>query len=84
MNTTTPDKPPTSRILRLPDVINHTGLRRTMIYQLEALGDYPTKLKLGCRTVGWIETEVDAWLEARVNARSVKPLGNRKGQSMAT
>lgn len=83
MNTTTADRPPTSRILRLPDVINRTGLRRTMIYQLEALGDFPRRLKLGCRAVGWVEMEVDAWLEARVNARNVKPQVNRKQESIA-
>jgi prophage regulatory protein len=83
MNTTTPNRLPTSRILRLPDVINRTLLRRTMIYQLEALGDFPTKLKLGCRAVGWVESEVDAWLKARANSRRVRTPVNRKDRSMA-
>lgn len=73
MNATTPDRPPTSRILRLPDVIDRTGLRRTMIYQLEALGDFPIKPRLGCRAVGWVESEVDAWLKARADARTARP-----------
>lgn len=83
MNTTSPNRLPTSRILRLPEVIDRTGLRRTMIYQLEALGDFPTKLKLGCRAVGWVESEVDAWLKARASTRKDRPQFNRKDQSIS-
>jgi prophage regulatory protein len=38
-----------------------------MIYQLEAEQRFPPRIKIGVRAVGWIESEVQAWLEQRVH-----------------
>ena len=73
----------THRILRLPQVIERTGLGRTMIYQLEASGDFPAKLKLGCRAVGWMESEIDAWVRSRASARLSKPAIHRNDNTVA-
>ena len=53
------------RILRLPAVKARTGLGRSTLYDAMARGDFPQPMKLGLRAVGWIEAEVDAWVEAR-------------------
>jgi prophage regulatory protein len=53
-------------ILRLPMVCQATGLRRSMIYQLEAEQRFPNRIKIGVRAVGWIESEVQAWLAQRI------------------
>lgn len=53
------------RILRLPEVKARTTLGRSTIYDAIARGDFPQPMKLGLRAVGWIEAEVDAWVEAR-------------------
>jgi prophage regulatory protein len=37
-----------------------------MIYQLEAEQRFPHRIKIGVRAVGWIESEVEAWLAHRV------------------
>jgi prophage regulatory protein len=58
------------RILRLPEVIRRTGLPRGSIYEQMALGLFPKPISLTFRTVGWLEKEVDDWLEGRVRARS--------------
>jgi predicted DNA-binding transcriptional regulator AlpA len=43
-----------------------------MIYQLEAAHQFPRRVKIGVRTVGWIEGEVEEWLTQRVErSRSV-------------
>ena len=62
------------QIIRLPQVCNVTGLRRSMIYQLEAEQGFPKRIKIGIRAVGWIESEVQAWVASRVEAsrRSLK------------
>ncbi|MGO8830732.1 MAG: helix-turn-helix transcriptional regulator [Steroidobacteraceae bacterium] len=54
------------QILRLPQVRARTGLCRTMIYQLEAQHQFPRRVKIGVRAVGWIEGEVQDWLTQRI------------------
>jgi len=59
------------QILRLPQVCERIGLSRSMIYQMEAEQRFPPRIKIGVRAVGWIESEVQAWLAKRVkNCRS--------------
>jgi prophage regulatory protein len=53
-------------ILRLPAVKARTGLARSTIYERIARNEFPTQVKLGARASGWIEAEVNAWLERRI------------------
>jgi prophage regulatory protein len=55
-------------ILRLPQVCRTTGLCRSSIYQMEAEGRFPQRVKLGARSVGWIESEVQTWLRQRIES----------------
>lgn len=57
------------RILRLAQVIDVTGLRKTKIYELQSQGDFPMRVRMTAHSVGWIETEVQAWLAKRVAVR---------------
>lgn len=59
------------RILRLPQVCSITGFSRSMIYQMEADQRFPRRVKIGARAVGWLEGEVRAWLQARIDLRRV-------------
>ena len=43
-----------------------TGLGRSMIYQMEADLRFPKRVKIGTRAVGWLEGEVRAWLQKRI------------------
>jgi prophage regulatory protein len=54
------------RFLRIDDVIATTGLSRTTIYRLLAAGDFPPKIALTIRCVGWWEADVSAWLSDRL------------------
>ncbi len=54
-------------ILRLPDVRRRTGLSRSTVYARVAQGSFPAPIKLGPRTVGWIEAEVEAWLTDKID-----------------
>ncbi len=58
-------KPPT-RFLRLPEVLERTGLSRSTIYVRLANGSFPRPVPLGARAVGWIEAEVDEWVRERI------------------
>lgn len=52
-------------LLRLPDVQRLTGLSRSSIYRLEALGEFPKRVRLSERAVAWREEELVNWNEAR-------------------
>lgn len=53
----------TESILRLPEVKARTGLSRSTIYLRVSEGTFPQPVKLGARAVGWLESEVEAWLQ---------------------
>lgn len=57
--------PSRNRILRLPDVKARTGLSRSSIYAYIKDGKFPQHIALGERSVGWYESEVDAWVASR-------------------
>jgi len=54
-------------ILRLPSVKDRTGLSRSIIFLYVKDGSFPKPIKLGARSVGWIEEEVDNWIENRIS-----------------
>lgn len=62
-------------ILRLPDVIERTGLSRSSIYLRIANGTFPTPVKLGgARAAGWPEAEVDQIVSAYISGKGEKDL----------
>ena len=56
------------RFLRLPEVLARTRLSRSTIYVRLGQGRFPRPVSLGARAVGWIESEVDEWIRARIVA----------------
>ena len=58
----------THTILRLPGVRATTGLSRSTIYLRVAEGSFPKPVGLGGRAVGWLEAEVQDWLQRRIEA----------------
>jgi prophage regulatory protein len=63
------------RMLRLPEVIEITGLSRMTIYRREAEGEFPKRRRLGRNAVGWVAEEVDQWIQSRpVAATSTSPV----------
>ena len=61
---------PQNRILRLKDVISRTGLSRSSIYAYIAVGTFPRQFKIGLRSIGWLETEIDSWIVSRCSDRA--------------
>ena len=55
-----------ARFLRLPDVIAKTGLSRSTIYERMTDGTFPSAINLGGRSVAWIESEIDEWIDAQI------------------
>ena len=57
-----------NQILRLKQVIEKTGLSRSVIYALISRGEFVTRIKLSPRTMGFLESEVNAWIAERLEA----------------
>ena len=55
-------------ILRLPTVKDRTGLSRSTIYLRISMGTFPPPISLGGRAVGWIEDEIQTWLEQQIES----------------
>jgi len=55
-------------ILRLPAVKTSTGLSRSTIYLRIAQGTFPKPVGLGGRAVGWLEAEIQQWLQRQIEA----------------
>ena len=58
----------THTILRLPAVKTRTGLSRSTIYLRVAQGTFPKPVSLGARAVGWVEVEIQEWLQRQIEA----------------
>jgi prophage regulatory protein len=56
----------TQSILRLPAVRARTGLSRSTLYLYMARGEFPQAIRLGQHAVGWLETDVEAWIAERI------------------
>ncbi len=55
-------------ILRLPAVIERTGLSRSTVYLMMSKNEFPSTISLGDRAVGWLEDDINSWLEQRIEA----------------
>ncbi|QBY02940.1 AlpA family transcriptional regulator [Thalassotalea sp. HSM 43] len=52
-----------NKIIRLPAVKDKTGLSRSSIYLRMSKGEFPQNISLGGRAVGWVEEDINEWLE---------------------
>lgn len=57
------------RILRMKQLIERTNLSRATLYVLMGSDPtFPRKIKLTARSVGFLESDVDAWIASRAAA----------------
>jgi prophage regulatory protein len=67
-----PEVTPTYEIYRMGSVIKLTGLSRSSIYRLEALGLFPSRVKLSVSASGWRSAEIHSWIADRPLAAIAK------------
>ena len=58
-----------SKILKVKQVAEELNVSVQQIYKLVSKGRFPKPIKLGERGSGWLTSEIDAWLQSRVDAR---------------
>ncbi len=63
------EKQPT-KFIRRAAVVERTGLPTSSLYLLISQGRFPKPVPISERSVGWVEREVDDWLEARIAERN--------------
>lgn len=56
------------KLIRLPEVMERTGLARPTIYRAVARQQFPKPVKFGSAT-SWVSHEVENWIRARMDAR---------------
>lgn len=52
-------------ILRMPEVVSRVGLSRSQVYAMINRGEFPKQIRLSARTSGWIEADIENWIESR-------------------
>ena len=57
-----------TKFLRLPEVLARTGLSKSSVWKFVKDGTFPEPIKLGPRARGWIESEIEAHNQARIEA----------------
>ncbi|NND82508.1 MAG: AlpA family phage regulatory protein [Gammaproteobacteria bacterium] len=65
-----------SSIIRLKDAVKKTGISRSSIYLYCKAGTFPQPIKLGERSIGFVESEIEEWIEERIAE-------SRSGQEVA-
>ena len=58
-----------SRLMRLPEVVQMTGVSRSTIYRWMENGEFPRQISLGANTVAWLESDVEDWIQRRIGNR---------------
>ena len=54
-----------AQIYRLPQLMLLLSLSRSTIWRMEIAGEFPTRLHLGKRSVGWDADSVHSWIASR-------------------
>lgn len=62
-----PESRSPKKIIRLRGVIARSGLSKTTIYRIsnDPASDFPKPVRPTPHTVGWYESEIDAWVDSR-------------------
>ncbi|EAA9297308.1 AlpA family transcriptional regulator [Salmonella sp. NW805] len=57
------------QLLRLKQVEAKTGIKRSQIYLYMQSGSFPHSIKIGPASVAWLESEIDEWIDQKLERR---------------
>ena len=60
-----PPAPAGSRVMRLAEVEQKTGIKRAHIDRLMKADQFPKSLRIGLRAMGWDSVEIEQWIAER-------------------
>lgn len=55
-----------NRFIRLKEVVRRVGISKSNIYRLIPDGKFPRPIQLGPNSVAWLESEVSAWVNDKI------------------
>ncbi|QDX29263.1 helix-turn-helix transcriptional regulator [Dickeya poaceiphila] len=61
------------RLILIPEVLRRVGFSRTKMYELIKEGRFPDKVKIGLRSVAFVESEIDAWIDGIISDSRYSP-----------
>ena len=61
-----------TRLIRMPEVEHLTGFKRSNIYRLTRLGEFPKPVKLGPNASAYVASEVEAFIKSKIAERTVE------------
>ncbi len=67
-----------NKILRINDVKQKTGLSRSSIYAYIKEGKFPSSISIGPRSVGWLESDIEQWIDSRITGVPFAPMGGNE------
>lgn len=53
-------------LIRLSEVQRRTGYSKAWIYRLISQKRFPSTVKIGSRSIAFIESEIDDWIDKRI------------------
>jgi prophage regulatory protein len=59
------------KLLRIKSVMDMTGKSRSSIYADIASGRFPRPVPIGARSVAWILSEIDNWIEDKISSAGI-------------
>ncbi|WP_226906473.1 MULTISPECIES: helix-turn-helix transcriptional regulator [Serratia] len=60
------------RLIRLPDVMMITGLKRSTVYNKMKSGEFPKSVSIGERSIAWVESEINSWVANNISRRVIQ------------
>lgn len=53
------------RVALKPEVLNITGLSEATVHRMEKAGQFPQRVKISAKRVGWRLSEIQEWVKSR-------------------
>ncbi|HCI6069223.1 AlpA family transcriptional regulator [Leclercia sp.] len=54
------------KFIRLSEVQRRTGYSKAWLYRLMSQKKFPSSVKIGSRSIAFIESEIDEWINQRI------------------
>jgi prophage regulatory protein len=62
----------TLRVISWRELSGMIPFTRQHVLRLEKAGKFPRRIQIGARRVGWLYTEIESWVTAKVEGRDQK------------
>ncbi|CZY10664.1 helix-turn-helix transcriptional regulator [Enterobacter ludwigii] len=53
-------------LIRMSEAMRRTGYGKAWLYKLISLDRFPKPIKIGSRSIAFVESEVDNWINQRI------------------